>query len=84
MADSPARRLYTISEAALLLGIGRSTAYELVWRGEIEAVTIGRRRLITAVVLGGAARRAAATAARGQAGPGARDRVVAGMHRYAR
>jgi excisionase family DNA binding protein len=51
MADSPARRLYTIPEVALLLGIGRSTAYELVWRGEIEAVTIGRRRMITAAVL---------------------------------
>jgi excisionase family DNA binding protein len=43
--------LYTVAEAALLLGIGRSTAYELLVRGELPCVVIGRRRMITAGVL---------------------------------
>jgi excisionase family DNA binding protein len=51
MRDSPARRLYTVAEAALLLGIGRSTAYELLMRGELPCVLIGRRRMITAAAL---------------------------------
>ena len=51
MADTPARRLYTVTEAALLLGIGRSTAYELVIRNELPVVLIGTRRMISARVL---------------------------------
>lgn len=45
------RRLYTITEAAELLGIGRSTAYELAQRGELEVVRIGGRRLMSPPVL---------------------------------
>ncbi|MEZ5280564.1 MAG: helix-turn-helix domain-containing protein [Acidimicrobiales bacterium] len=41
------RLVYSVSEAAELLGIGRSTAYELVARGELPSVAIGRRRVIT-------------------------------------
>ena len=45
------RRMYTITEAAELLGIGRSTAYELAQRGELEVVRIGGRRLVSPSVL---------------------------------
>ena len=41
------RLVYTVSEAAELLGIGRSTAYELVARGELPTVRIGRRLVVT-------------------------------------
>ena len=45
------RLMYTVAEAAQILGIGRSTAYELILRGELEAVHIGRRRLISPATL---------------------------------
>ena len=38
---------YMVPEAASLLGISRSTAYECVRRGEIPSLTLGRRVLIT-------------------------------------
>lgn len=38
--------LLTAAEAAELLGIGRSTVYELIASGEIESVQIGRARRI--------------------------------------
>lgn len=41
------RQVYTVGEAAELLGIGRSTAYELVARGELGSVKIGGRRFVT-------------------------------------
>lgn len=50
-AQSMHRRMYTVTEAARLLGIGRSTAYELVVRGELAATRIGRRWLISPTVL---------------------------------
>lgn len=37
---------YTVAEASALLGIPRTTLYECVRRGELEAVPIGRRWLI--------------------------------------
>jgi excisionase family DNA binding protein len=40
------RLLLNVQEAAILLNLGRTTMYELVMRGEIVSVTIGRRRLI--------------------------------------
>jgi excisionase family DNA binding protein len=40
--DEVAPMLLTIREAASVLRIGRSTLYELVGRGEIEVVHIGR------------------------------------------
>jgi excisionase family DNA binding protein len=36
-----------IPEAARLLGIGRSTAYELLGAGKLKSVKIGSRRLVT-------------------------------------
>lgn len=38
--------LLTIPEVALRLGLGRSLIYELVMRGEIKSITIGRARRI--------------------------------------
>lgn len=38
--------LLTVEEAAELLRLGRTTTYELVMRGEIPSVKIGRRRLV--------------------------------------
>jgi excisionase family DNA binding protein len=40
------RLLYPISEAARLLGIGRTLLYEELAAERIETVTVGRRRLI--------------------------------------
>jgi excisionase family DNA binding protein len=45
MSDEP-RLLLRIDEAARLLGLGRSKAYELVAAGELPAVRIGRARRI--------------------------------------
>ena len=46
--DTTVRRLVSIPEARQLLGnIGHTTLYELVNRGEIVKVNIGRRGLIT-------------------------------------
>ena len=38
--------VYTIEEAARLLGIGRSSAYAAARRGEIPTIPIGRRLLV--------------------------------------
>jgi excisionase family DNA binding protein len=40
------RRTLTIEEAAAVLGIGRSLAYDAARRGEIPAIKIGRRLVI--------------------------------------
>lgn len=37
---------YTVTEAAGLLGISRSSAYECVRRGEIPSLTLGRRVVV--------------------------------------
>jgi excisionase family DNA binding protein len=50
---NPASRLpadqltFTIEEAAALLGISPSTAYEAVHRGELPALRFGRRLVVT-------------------------------------
>ncbi len=41
-----ARRTLTVSEAAQLLGIGKSAAYEAAKRGEIPSLRIGRRVVV--------------------------------------
>lgn len=38
---------FTVPEVALMLGISRSTAYECVRRGEIPALVLGRRIVVT-------------------------------------
>ena len=45
------RLTYTVTEAAVLLGISRTTAYECVRRGEIPSLTLGRRVVISRVAL---------------------------------
>ncbi|MFN3215299.1 MAG: helix-turn-helix domain-containing protein [Acidimicrobiales bacterium] len=47
MGSRDLRLTYTVSEAAELLGIGRSTAYELVARGELATVRLGARAMVT-------------------------------------
>jgi excisionase family DNA binding protein len=52
------RRTYTVTEAATVLGISRTSAYERVHAGELPALRLGRRIVITRAVvdamLGGA------------------------------
>jgi len=38
---------YSINEAAALLGVGRTTVYELIRQQQLLTVKIGQRRLIT-------------------------------------
>jgi excisionase family DNA binding protein len=38
--------LVTVEEAARLLGVGRTTMFELIGRGDVASVRLGRRRLI--------------------------------------
>ena len=45
------RKLYTPAEAAELLGVGRSTVYELIARGELPGTRVGRRVFVTAATL---------------------------------
>ncbi|MCP3913847.1 MAG: helix-turn-helix domain-containing protein [Actinomycetia bacterium] len=47
MTTGDLRLVYTVTEAAELLGIGRSTAYELVARGELATTRIGRRVVVS-------------------------------------
>jgi excisionase family DNA binding protein len=42
---------YSVPEVAELLGICRTTAYECVRRGEIPALILGRRILVTRAAL---------------------------------
>lgn len=46
-----ARLLYSIDESADLLSLGKRKVEELVRDGDIETVTIGRRRLVPAEAL---------------------------------
>ncbi|MDG2025939.1 MAG: helix-turn-helix domain-containing protein [Acidimicrobiales bacterium] len=47
MRSRDLRLVYTVAEAAELLGIGRSTAYELVNRGELATTRLGSRVVVT-------------------------------------
>jgi excisionase family DNA binding protein len=38
--------LVTVEQAATLLRVGRTTTYELVMRGTLQSVKVGRRRLV--------------------------------------
>jgi excisionase family DNA binding protein len=48
---SDERLVYTVAEAGELLGISRAFAYELVARGELPVICLGRRRLVPKVAL---------------------------------
>ena len=45
-ADRPGRILYSVQEAAELLGVGRTFMFYLVATGEIESLKIGKLRKI--------------------------------------
>src|ERR1700683_5100881 len=45
------RLVYSVAEAGALLGISRAFAYELVARGELPVVRLGRRRLVPKAAL---------------------------------
>jgi excisionase family DNA binding protein len=45
------RLVYTVAEAGELLGISRAFAYELLARGELPVIRLGRRRLVPKVAL---------------------------------
>jgi excisionase family DNA binding protein len=45
------RLVVSVREAAELLGISRAFAYELVARGELPVIRLGRRRLVPKVAL---------------------------------
>jgi excisionase family DNA binding protein len=47
MRSRDLRLVYTVAEAAELLGIGRSTAYELVGRDELATTRLGSRVVVT-------------------------------------
>lgn len=42
---------FTVSEAARVLGISRTTAYECVRTGELRAVRLGRRLVIPKIAI---------------------------------
>ena len=46
MDNTTLRRTVSVKEAARLLGVSRTTAYECVHRGEIRTIRLGRRILI--------------------------------------
>lgn len=48
---APAKLLYTPEEAALALGISRSSLYLLIGDGRLPSVRLGTRRRITAAAL---------------------------------
>ena len=45
------RLVYTVAEAGELLGISRAFAYELVARGDLPVIRLGRRRLVPRAAL---------------------------------
>ena len=51
-SDEPTRRsTYTVEEVAHILGISRTTAYECVRRGDIQARRFGRRVVVPTIVV---------------------------------
>lgn len=51
MQKSKTKKTYTITEAAELLGVGKSAAYEAARRGEIPIIRIGRRMVVPKAAL---------------------------------
>ena len=49
--ETPRRLTFTVDEAAFLLNISRGLAYELIARGELGSIRLGRRIVIPRVVL---------------------------------
>ena len=51
LSDKPERRTFTVQEAAHVLGIGRTSAYDAVRRGDIPVIRVGRRLLVPRAAL---------------------------------
>jgi excisionase family DNA binding protein len=49
--DEQERSTYDVPEAARILGIGRSAAYEAVRRGEIPSIRLGKRLVVPRAAL---------------------------------
>lgn len=49
--DAHQRAVFTVREAATILGVGRNTLYEALRRDELPALRLGRRLLIPAAWL---------------------------------
>jgi excisionase family DNA binding protein len=64
MIGNSGRGLYTVIEAARLLGVGRSTMYELVRRGRGAVAAFGPQGVDHQADVGGVARLRAADASR--------------------
>ena len=47
MESNEEKLVYSVEEAAKLLGIGRSSAYEAARSGELPVIRIGRRWLVS-------------------------------------
>ena len=47
--DNP--KLMSVPEAAGVIRVGRSKMWQLVWKGEIESVFVGRQRRVVAASL---------------------------------
>jgi excisionase family DNA binding protein len=62
VAEGP-ERLLSIPEAADLAGLGRSALYDLIGRGELRTLKVGRRRLVPASAIAELAARADGAAA---------------------
>lgn len=76
---SHTRLLYSVEEAALLLGIGRTYMFELVATGQVDSLKVGKRRKVTRAALDEfierlAAREAAVANASEDGAPGRRTR----------
>jgi len=50
--DELKRETLTVEEASIVLGIGRTAAYEAARRGQIPAIRIGRRLVVPRAALG--------------------------------
>ena len=46
-ATDPGRLLFRPGEAAAILGLGRTTIYELIASGELESVSLGTSRRVS-------------------------------------
>jgi excisionase family DNA binding protein len=45
---TPTKKLYSVNEAAYILGLGRTSLYGLMKSKELQVVKIGRRTLVPA------------------------------------
>lgn len=48
---APTRAVYSVEEAAKLLGLSRNGAYDAVARGDIPSIRIGRKLLVPKAAL---------------------------------